>query len=78
LVKKTEGILGVKNANPSFYIKYAKNSYFLLLSKFEMEVYMGTLGNIGGTGNYSWGACFSLRRDSVQLLSFLRKRKELA
>jgi hypothetical protein len=26
----------IKNANPSFYVKYVENGYFLLLSKFEM------------------------------------------
>jgi hypothetical protein len=29
-------IFSIKNVNPSFYIKYVENGYFLLLAKFEM------------------------------------------
>jgi hypothetical protein len=36
--------MSVTNANPSIYIKYVENSYFQLLSKFEMMWIEGAWG----------------------------------
>jgi hypothetical protein len=67
----SQGILGVNNANPSFYAKHVENSYFPLPSKFKMismfEIRIQVVRN-KGTGSKAENNCYTMMFKNPKLL----------